>query len=475
MKRVLSVARLTLRLHLQKGNGGWLLVFIAAVAAFFFVVCQADGVLSHELQIRSRYGLTFSTSLLGICLLWLACYSMRGDIEAKRLHLLTSYPLHRLQIYLGKWLGLLTYGAMGTVTILVTIGLCCYILMATWADPQEVAALRTDSYRVYVQESPEAFDYEAEVARRLDILRDDGRLTETADLQLVSGHLREQLRNELNTLSPGGTRTRQFDLGRKPGYGDHLLIRYRFYTQDDATPVNLHWTFRSATSAQTWTTTTSHRAYATHDIEVPLSVVPPDGRFDVTIRGIDNPSLVMMEHTGLSALYLGSSLWRNCLKFVISMLLHYATIIAVGLTIGVAFTISVASFVAAVLYFLALSSSFFQSVLGELSRDQEAGAAELLGSVMIRLGGLFTTGLEPPAVIGTFSGAMAITMDNLGMAITRWFGSLLALPVKLFSEAGYTAFQANGLDLLLGFFLYLALAAALGIWLLTRKELDRVH
>ncbi len=472
MKQTWCVAKLTFKMLVTRGRGWLLLLFIGIVTGGLFGICQADGVLAHELQLRSRYALGMGTSLVGICLLWMACVSMRGDIESKRMHLLTAYPLRRGEIFAGKWLGLMGFGLLGAAMVMSVVGLSCEAMLRGWGDPGEAAAVRAAGGRVLTQVVPTFVEVEAEVERRLEEqLRDRTRPPEET-LQHWREQLRDQVRRDQQLLQPNAEKRYRFELGGVPRHEDRLQIRYRFYTSDRRSRVKLAWSIRGTTTSRTFEATTADFPFSTHTLEVPVEVVPPDGRLEVTIRGEGNPELVIYRGTGMRILYRDQTLAWNCVKFLGAVLAHYGAIVTVGLTIGIAFTISVASFVAGVLYFLAVTSSFFQGFLRELGTESGGGVVDVGTRLVIRLGTFFTTGLEPPAVVAALADSMAITSGNLGMSVTRWFGGVLAFPVRVL---GGTGWSASGMDVYLGFLVYVGLVTALGMWLLTRKELDRVH
>ncbi len=471
MGRPVAVASLTLFLLFRRGSAFMLLGLSALVAIFIFWVSRADGQLSHELQLRSRYALHFSTALFGVGLLWTACMSMRGDIESKRMHLLTSYPVTRRAIYLGKWLGLGIYGAAGLLTLMVVVGLCNQVMIWQWPASEEKAALRESSWRAFARVTPERRDLESMIDERSDELVSQGRLQEESVDAEVRERLRMQLLYDLHLLKTDGQKRWEFEFGPTPRYGEGITVRYRYLSSTRREENQLTWRVMAPRASQPFEMTGSSYSFADNQFVIPWESIPEDGTFALQVSGTGNPELVFYRTDGVALYYASSHFANNALKFWLVMSCHYAAIVAVGLSIGVAFTASVASFVAVVIYLLSLASGFFQGFLRDLREDAHAGALEQLGAVSVQLGTFFTTGLEPPTAIYLLTEQLEIGLANIGMSMTVWFGGLLLAPVNLVTGGG----AATEIQLILGFLVYVLIAAGIGISLVTSKELDRVH
>lgn len=484
MKHIWSVAKLTFRLPFRGGGGVFLLAFCGLVSLVLYLVCQSDGELLNEVRVRATYALSFGLTALSMSLLWFACLSMRGDIEQKRLHLLTSYPLPRPAIYLGKWLGLFGFGCLGLLVILTVVGICCWLQIQRWPDPEAQAQARqhfAHAKRLYQPLKPNVKPrVDAEIERLM------------ATGQFPPDRTEWDLRDELTKLytrefqglepnrgqSPPPTKTWDFDLGGPPPASvDTVTLKVRYYSRNYDTPIAGAWRFSAPAHPEQWETTTNEKAATEIALAVPTRVIPADGRFQVTFENRSAHELTFYYSSGLELEFPGGSVPANYAKALGWLLFHLAAVIAVGLTVAVAFTLSVAAFSSLVLYLLAVAAPFFDSIVREIVEYDE-GRTNLvyrLGEFLVPLGLMFTTGLERPAIVDNLVQALVITPDNLGMLVTRRFGGLLLAPVELLSESAFAAMQSAGVDLFLGLGSYLLIVVALGLWLLARKELDRVH
>src|SRR5215472_11507801 len=76
------------------------------------VLIRDDGTARGFTQILLTYTLSAVTGLLGLSTLWLACGTLARDIEECQMQVVAVKPIARWQIWLGKWLGILSVNAI---------------------------------------------------------------------------------------------------------------------------------------------------------------------------------------------------------------------------------------------------------------------------------------------------------------------------------------------------------------------------
>src|SRR6185369_4501986 len=110
-------------------------LLVAAVVGLPLVI-KDDGTAQGFTQIILTYTLSVATGLLGISTLWLSCGTLARDIEECQIQVVATKPVARWQIWLGKWLGIVTLNA----ALLAISGACVYGLLQWRASklPAEV-------------------------------------------------------------------------------------------------------------------------------------------------------------------------------------------------------------------------------------------------------------------------------------------------------------------------------------------------
>src|ERR1700684_1213408 len=76
------------------------------------LLIKHDGTAEGFAQILITYTLGAVIALLGLCTLWLACGTLARDIEECQLQMVLVKPIARWQVWLGKWLGLVSINAV---------------------------------------------------------------------------------------------------------------------------------------------------------------------------------------------------------------------------------------------------------------------------------------------------------------------------------------------------------------------------
>ena len=85
-------------------------LLLASVVALPLLI-KDDGTARGFTQILLTYTLTTISALLGLSTLWLACGTLARDIEECQIQVVAVKPVARWQIWLGKWLGIVSLNA----------------------------------------------------------------------------------------------------------------------------------------------------------------------------------------------------------------------------------------------------------------------------------------------------------------------------------------------------------------------------
>src|SRR6266566_9281654 len=143
MQRIFAIAWLTWKAALRFR----LFLVIAALLILAVVglpmIVKDDGTAQGFTQIILTYTLSAITALLGLSTLWLSCGTLARDIEECQIQVVATKPIARWQIWLGKWLGILSLNA----ALLAISGGSVYALLqyrATKLPPEQQAVLRNE-------------------------------------------------------------------------------------------------------------------------------------------------------------------------------------------------------------------------------------------------------------------------------------------------------------------------------------------
>ena len=137
-------------------------LLLAAVVGLPLLI-KDDGTARGFTQILLTYTLSTITALLGLSTLWLACGTLARDIEECQMQMVAVKPIARWQIWLGKWLGILSLNA----ALLAISGAGVFFLLqwrATKLSPAEQTVLRNEVLVARAGAKPPMFEKEIEKA-----------------------------------------------------------------------------------------------------------------------------------------------------------------------------------------------------------------------------------------------------------------------------------------------------------------------
>src|SRR3954463_4936793 len=138
MQRLLAISLLTIKAAFRFRLVLMLaLILLGGVIALPLII-KDDGTARGFTQILLTYTLSSITALLGISTLWLSCGTLARDIEECQMQVLVTKPISRWQIWIGKWLGIISLNAV----LLVISGVCLYGLLL-WRSTKLPASEQT--------------------------------------------------------------------------------------------------------------------------------------------------------------------------------------------------------------------------------------------------------------------------------------------------------------------------------------------
>ena len=125
MQRLLAIAWLTWKAAFRFRLFLVIAVLLLATVVGLPILIKDDGSARGFTQILITYTLGTISALLGLSTLWLSCGILARDIEENQMQVVAVKPIPRWQIWLGKWLGIMSLNA----ALLALSGLCVYALL----------------------------------------------------------------------------------------------------------------------------------------------------------------------------------------------------------------------------------------------------------------------------------------------------------------------------------------------------------
>src|SRR5436305_2087319 len=111
MQRLLAITLLTWKAAFRFRLFIVIAVLLLGAVIALPILIKDDGTAQGFTQILITYTLSAIAGLLGLSTVWLACGSLARDIEECQMQVVAVKPISRWQIWLGKWLGIMTLNA----------------------------------------------------------------------------------------------------------------------------------------------------------------------------------------------------------------------------------------------------------------------------------------------------------------------------------------------------------------------------
>ena len=455
MQRILAIAWLTWKAALRFKLFLVIAVLLILAVVGLPLVIQDDGTAQGFTQIILTYTLSAITALLGISTLWLACGTLARDIEECQMQVVATKPIARWQIWLGKWLGIVSLNA----ALLAISGSCVFGLLQWRATKLPAAEQEKLREQVLVARgSAKEKDFSAEIdAEAQQILQERLKSSPvtTADLPEVQKQIREQVKASYQVVQPSYTREWQIDLGFAKNYlkDKPLQLRVKFNAaQKTASGTYLAlWQVGVPDTAKLWQTEApmSLAADTFHEFAIPPNLFDTNGVLTVLFMNPNDTALLFPLEDGMEVLYPEGSFALNFVRGLGIIFCWMALLAALGLAAASFLSFPVAAFFSLAMLVVIFSSGTLADAVESgtvVGGNEETGVMghSVADAVLIPMfkGILAVTRLvENFSPIDALSTGRAITWTELGLAV----GQIVLLLGGIIALAGIVLFYRREL------------------------------
>jgi hypothetical protein len=430
------------------------------------LLIKDDGTARGFTQILLAYTLTAITALLGLSTLWLACGTLARDIEECQVQMLAVKPIARWQIWLGKWLGIVSLDAV----LLALSGGCVYGLLqwrAHHLPPDQQQVLRNEVLVARGSAREKNFDPEID-ARTDQLLRE--RLQKnpldigSANLDEVRRQIRENVKAAYQLVPPGyQSRPWRINLGRTRHRlrGQPLFLRLKFNTAESAyqgASVTYDGFFQVGVPPKTrfWRSDVmSMSAETFHEFKIPPDLFDEEGVLTVTFGNPNNTALLFPLEDDVEVLYREGGFGPSFARALGIILCWMALLAAVGLASASILSFPVAAFLSLGLLVMTLSSGTManaveEGTIAEYNAEKSTKGSSPADIVVIPA---FRAALKVIHLamdfspVDSLSTGRSVTWAQLGLALGQivllMAGSFGLLGIVLFSRRELAAAQGT--------------------------------
>jgi hypothetical protein len=420
------------------------------------LLIKHDGTAAGFAQILLTYTLGAVTTLLGFCTLWLACGTLARDVEDCQIQMVVVKPVARWQVWLGKWLGLVSLNA----ALLAVAGLSIYGGMewrARKLAPAELSRLRNEVLVARGSARQQGVDQIIvnEARARLQDLKSKDKLGQ-ADENKVFLKLVDQVRTELQLVPPNGVRNWTIKLGAAKNRlkGQPLFLRVKFntaqVTSSQYETFDADWVIGEPKKTELWGIQRNLAPDTFDEFEIAPDLFDADGNLYIQFHNPNNTALIFTLDEGLEVLYREGGFALNFARGLGIILCWMALLAALGLAAASFLSFPVAAFCCLAVLTMVFSSGTLTTVVTEgtvLGTDEDNASVRVYSAL-------------DDVVVPAFRAALKV------INLVRQFS-----PVDSLSTGRNVAWGELGLAFAEVVLLLGGILAAFGIFVFTRREL----
>lgn len=383
---LLAVTSLTWKAALR-----YRLFFVIAVLLLVAVIglpmlIKDDGTARGFTQIVLTYTLGSATTLLGLCTLWLSCGTLARDIEECQMQVVVTKPIARWQIWLGKWLGIVTLNA----ALLALSGACVFGLMQ-WRSktlpPKEQEVLRSEVLVARGSAKPDDVQekIKADARKILEERLKKTPLSSPQEVQEVQNQILEQVKAEYQLVPSGFAKPWEIHFGAKAKSlrDQPLQVRIKFNTADRTTSGTYTGVWGAGVPQKTklWRSEPMSLAPDTfHEFQIPAGLIDENGVLTITFANFNSTALLFPLEDGMEVLYRDGGFGLNFVRGLAIILFWMALLAAIGLASASFLSFPVAALLSLTILTMTLASGTMASVVSEGTIDSNSSAT---GSVVV--------------------------------------------------------------------------------------------
>ncbi len=461
MQRILAISWLTWKAVLRFKLFLVIAVLLLASVIGLPVLIKDDGTARGFTQILLTYTLSTVTALLGLSTLWLSCGTLARDIEECQIQVVATKPIARWQIWIGKWIGIMSLNA----ALLALSGACIYGLLQWRAHKLPLAEQKVLREEVLVARgSAKEQNYDAQIDAETERIL-QGRLktspVDKVDLAEVRKQIRERVKADFQLVPPGNTRPWQINLGYAKNFlrDQPLQLRVKFNTANKSSSGTFLalWQVGVPDTAKLWQTETpmSLAPDTFHEFEIPANLFDDQGVLTIVFLNPNNTSLLFPLEDGMEVLYPEGSFALNFARGLGIIFCWLALMAALGLAAASFLSFPVATFFSLALLTVVMSSGTLADAIDSGSvaaGNEETGVAGHSGADVFLLPafkGILTIVqlVQNFSPIDSLSSGRSISWSELGAAFTQivlLLGGIVALAgIILFGRRELATAQGN--------------------------------
>jgi hypothetical protein len=458
MNKILTIVGLTWKSAFRYRLFWILVALLAAAVVVLPLLIVSDGTAKGLVQILLTYTLSATATLLGFATLWLSCGTLAKDVEECQMQMVAVKPIARWQIWLGKWLGILSLDA----AFLALAGISIFFLLQWRAHrltPEQQKILQEEIFVSRGSAKEPLPDFNKMVDRYMkEVVKDPSALPDF-DLSEIRKQLMARVQTNYTILSPGMARWWGVDLHNlKDRLRDQpLQLRIKFHTSSGNPDDQYTTVWRVGPTNSTRQVQLAQRmpADSFQEFTLPPNLLDDRGMLWIEVGNPTETEMSFPLDEGMELLYPESTFGINFIRGLIVIFCWLALLASIGLSAASFLSFPVAAFVSLAVLLIGLSSGTVSTVVeqGTITGFDAAKGGYGHSFVDYAVVPIFRGVLKILNLVQNFSpidslsSGRSITWGQLGLAVAQIIfllgGFFCVLGIILFARRELATAQGN--------------------------------
>lgn len=366
MRRILAIASLAVRAAIRSRLFVCLLLLLLAAVIGLPLTVQSDGTPEGYVRLVLGYTMGFASVVLALTALWSGALTISREVADKQIQTLCSKPVHRLEIWIGKWLGLVAVHAvlLGLAAI-ATYATLMYALAGHRFTAEQKAHVRSEIWTARRPQIAPLPDVESAARTLLNDRIAHDLLPAGVSPDAALRNIRQELSIQALTVPPGDSLTWTFKLPAGLPSDAELRLKFWFSTSEmGVRPIQGTWLAGSSAANPAFRITTTNAPSTPQRIHFSSSCA--QGSSTLVVRYVnDDPAgrTVVFPPSQRVELQTPAGIFPvNFVRAVLMVFCRLALFCAIGVAAGTLFSTPVAALMSFAAVIIVQCGSYIQSL-----------------------------------------------------------------------------------------------------------------
>ncbi len=366
IKKITAIAALTIKQAVRSKTLPILAVILPAVIILIVLTIKGDGSATGQIRMAIKYSLGIMWLIMGIATLSAGCASIAREIEDKQLRLIAVKPVHKYEIWLGRWFGWLAINA----GLLIICGLTLTAAVHYKVNSQNLSATAKEKLhntiligRLRITPTPDNVDHEVDVL--LKRLKASGKIpTDTTDEEECN-LLHKKLIAAKSIVAPNAEKKWTMTIPKAVSQEKNVSLKLELHSPTrNEKPISGTLTISANKSAAEplFKTEINQKYNTIYIVDIPSATLANKENITITFKNGSpdkSKTLVFTPGKSVELLITKSSFTANLIRTMLIILCYLAVLSALGITTSAIFYFPVASFIAIAVIMAGITTQYF--------------------------------------------------------------------------------------------------------------------